>query len=165
MTIQQEELIRKLLQKYQISAESLEKTLVFLGVGYGLSENQIEQYLSLKDGTLLEKHMLMMSFVQMEKNSDMDRNAKQSILSSFWKKHTEKRKKFITHKKKETYDTLSQYILEADDLSAAQIEQLRLAVKEGMPEQDVLKMAKGGKDAMEIRKCVEFYELAIGKKR
>ena len=173
MTDQQRELIEKLLQKYQISADSLEKTLVFLGVGYGLSENQIEQYLSLKNGTLLEKHALMMSFVQAEEKSDVDMDddrdsdadGKQSRLFSLWKKRKTKQKKNVGNKNKETYEELSRYILETGDLSAAQIEQLRLAAKAGMSEEDVLKLAKGGKGAMEIRKCVEFYEMVLAGKR
>ena len=44
-------------------------------------------------------------------------------------------------------------------LSAAQIEQLRKAVEAKMPAEDVLEMARNRKDVMEIRRCIEFYEM------
>ena len=52
-----------------------------------------------------------------------------------------------------------QYVIEDSDLSAAQIEQLRKAVEAGMPAEDILEMAKKRKDVMEIRRCIEFYEM------
>lgn len=54
---------------------------------------------------------------------------------------------------------MMQYVIEDSDLSAAQIEQLRKAVEAGMPAEDILEMAKKRKDVMEIRRCIEFYEM------
>ncbi len=164
MTDQQQRMIKKLLKKYKISSESLDKTLLFLGVGYGLPEEQIEQYLSLGDGQLLEKHTLMMSFAQEKEKSDADEDVdvqktNYSIFRRMRRKKQKKQSADSNKKGKETYEDLSMYILNSANLSAAQIEQLRLAVSAGMPEKDVLKLAQGGKKAMEIRKCVEFYEM------
>ena len=50
------------------------------------------------------------------------------------------------------YESVMQYVIEDSDLSAAQIEQLRKAVEAGMP-------AKKRKAVMEIRRCIEFYEM------
>ena len=44
-------------------------------------------------------------------------------------------------------------------LSAAQIEQLRLAAQAGVPENEVLEMAKGKKEPMEIKRCVDFFQM------
>ena len=52
-----------------------------------------------------------------------------------------------------------QYIIKDTALSAAQIEQLRKAVEAKMPSNDVLEMAQNRKDVMEIRRCIEFYEM------
>ena len=57
------------------------------------------------------------------------------------------------------YESVMQYVIEDSDLSAAQIEQLRKAVEAGMPTEDILEMAKKRKDVMEIRRCIEFYEM------
>ena len=57
------------------------------------------------------------------------------------------------------YESVMQYVIEDSDLSAAQIEQLRKAVEAGMPAEDILEMAKKRKDVMEIRRCIEFYEM------
>ena len=54
---------------------------------------------------------------------------------------------------------MMQYVIEDSDLSAAQIEQLRKAVEAGMPAEDILEMAKTRKAVMEIRRCIEFYEM------
>lgn len=61
--------------------------------------------------------------------------------------------------KKKSYEQVIEFIFNDSDLSAAQIEQLRLAVQAGVPENDVLKMAKGKKEPMEIRRCVEFFQM------
>lgn len=61
MTEQQMEMIKRLSDKYKISAESIDKTLLLLGAGYGLNETQIEEYLSMGDGKLMEKHLCMLS--------------------------------------------------------------------------------------------------------
>ena len=50
-------------------------------------------------------------------------------------------------------------LFRSSELSAAQIEQLRKAVEAGMPAEDILEMAKKRKDVMEIRRCIEFYEM------
>lgn len=62
-------------------------------------------------------------------------------------------------KKEKSYEQVMEFILNDSGLSAAQIEQLRLAAQVGVPEDEVLKMAKGKKEPMEIKRCVEFYEM------
>ena len=57
------------------------------------------------------------------------------------------------------YEKVMQYIIKDTALSAAQIEQLRKAVEAKMPSEDVLEMAQNRKDVMEIRRCIEFYEM------
>lgn len=132
MTEQQMEMIKRLSDKYEISIESLDKTLLLLGVGYGLDETQIEEYLSLGDGKLMEKHLCMIcSVLGLEKPVvDLD------------------------------VDSDSKIVNETDrDYFQEQLEQLRLAASAGMPEKDVLMLASAGKEPMEVRRCVEFYEM------
>ena len=45
MTTEQMALVKKLIQKHEIEATDAEWTLIFMGVGYGLSEQQIDSYL------------------------------------------------------------------------------------------------------------------------
>ena len=61
--------------------------------------------------------------------------------------------------KEKSYEQVIQFILDDSGLSAAQIEQLRLAAHAGVPEDEVLKMAKGKKEPMEIKRCVEFFQM------
>jgi hypothetical protein len=59
MTEQQIEIAKKLMKEYGLSAESPENTLLYLGLGYGLSEDAIRSYLGRKEDSLLEKHLCM----------------------------------------------------------------------------------------------------------
>ena len=72
---------------------------------------------------------------------------------------------FQRKKPESGYESVMQYVIEDSDLSAAQIEQLRKAVEAGMPAEDILEMAKKRKDVMEIRRCIEFYEMMQQKGR
>lgn len=58
-----------------------------------------------------------------------------------------------------SYEQVIQFILNDFSLSAVQIEQLRLVAKAGVSENKVLKMAKGKKEPVEIRRCVEFFQM------
>ncbi len=60
---------------------------------------------------------------------------------------------------KQGYEEVMEYVIRDTGLSAAQIEQLRKAVEAKMPAEDVLEMARNRKDVMEIRRCIEFYEM------
>lgn len=66
--------------------------------------------------------------------------------------------------KERAYEQVMEFILNDPGLSAAQIEQLRLAAQAGVPEDEVLKMAKGKKEPMEIKRCVEFFQMMDLKK-
>ena len=61
--------------------------------------------------------------------------------------------------KERSYEQVIEFILNDSGLSAAQIEQLRLAAQAGVPEDEVMKMAKGKKEPMEIKRCVEFFRM------
>lgn len=60
MTTEQMALVKKLIQKHEIEATDAEWTLIFLGVGYGLSEQQIDSYLVMNTTDLLVKHEKML---------------------------------------------------------------------------------------------------------
>lgn len=59
MTEHQIEMAKKLMEQYGLSAERPENTLLYLGLGYGLSEDAIRSYLGRKEDSLLEKHLCM----------------------------------------------------------------------------------------------------------
>lgn len=65
----------------------------------------------------------------------------------------------VGNQSKQGYEEVMEYVIRDTGLSAAQIEQLRKAVEAKMPAEDVLEMAKNRKDVMEIRRCIEFYEM------
>lgn len=60
MTTEQMALVKKLIQKHEIEATDAEWTLIFMGVGYGLSEQQIDSYLVMNTTDLLAKHEKML---------------------------------------------------------------------------------------------------------
>ena len=60
MTTEQMALVKKLIQKHEIEATDAEWTLIFMGVGYGLSEQEIDSYLVMNTTDLLAKHEKML---------------------------------------------------------------------------------------------------------
>lgn len=160
MTTEQIALVKKLIDKHGIKGTDGEWSLVFLGVGYDLTEKQIDEYLTLKTSDLMKKHekMICILFGVEEENGEIlsiknpSEHLRLLFESHYGKMNLEKQEN-------KGYKNIMQYVLEDNDLSAAQIEQLRHAVEVGMPERDVLEMAKSHKDVMEIRRCVEFYQM------
>lgn len=169
MTEQQIEMAKKLMEKHGLSAESPENTLLYLGLGYGLSEDAIGSYLGMKESSLLEKHLCMLCWVlgvdvpdwDMDNDKEVTGQSSIQVLSSpagrldaIMSEHY----KFSGSKEK-SYEQVMHFILNDSGLSATQIEQLRLAVQAGVPENEVLKIAKGKKEPMEIKRCVEFFQM------
>lgn len=156
MTEEQINLMKRIIEKYEIDKNSGEWTLAYLGVYYGLSEKQMKEYL-LGETQLEEKHEKMLYILlglDMEADSmvqQVENPAERLLL--IMQEHFGG-KDFCGK-----YEKVMQYILKDAELSAAQIEQLRLAVAAKMPEEDVLEMARNRKDVMEIRRCVEFFEM------
>lgn len=167
MIEQQIEMAKKLVEEYGLSAESPENTLLYLGLGYGLSEDAIRSYLVRKEDSLLEKHLCMlcrilgMDVLDRDKAMAMVGQSGEQMLSdpvgrldAIMKKHYKS-----SANKEKSYGQVMEFILNDSGLSAAQIEQLRLAAQAGVPEDEVLKMAKGRKEPMEIKRCVEFLQM------
>lgn len=169
MTERQIETAKKLMEEYELSAESPENTLLYLGLGYGLSEDAIRSYLGRKEDSLLEKHLCMLCRILginvPDKDTDNDKNEtgqggiwemSNSVdrLDAIMREHYK-----ASDSKERSYEQVIEFILNDSGLSAAQIEQLRLAAQAGVPEDEVLKMAKGKKEPMEIKRCVEFFQM------
>lgn len=169
MTEQQIEMAKKLMEEYGLSAESPENTLLYLGLGYGLTEDAIRSYLGMKEDSLLEKHLCMLCRILDTDVSDWDMDDDKDVtgqgsiqvlsnpvdrLDAIMREHY---KSFDC--KEKSYGQVIEFILNDSGLSAAQIEQLRLAAQAGVPEDEVLKMAKGKKEPMEIKRCVEFFQM------
>lgn len=169
MTEQQIEMAKKLMEEYELSAESPENTLLYLGLGYGLSECAIRSYLGMKEDSLLEKHLCMlcrifgMDVPSQDMDNDRDVAGQGSVqalsnpagrLDAIMREHYKS-----SGSKEKPYEQVIQFILNDSGLSAAQIEQLRLAAQAGVPGDEVLKMAKGKKEPMEIKRCVEFFQM------
>ena len=169
MTEWQIETAKRLMEEYGLSAESPENTLLYLGLGYGVSEDAIRSYLGRKEDSLLEKHLCMLCRIlgvnvpdgDMDYDKDVRGQDGPQVLSSpkgkldaIMKEHYKS-----SGGKERAYEQVMEFILNDPGLSAAQIEQLRLAAQAGVPEDEVLKMAKGKKEPMEIKRCVEFYEM------
>ena len=169
MTEQQIEIAKKLMKEYGMSAESPENTLLYLGLGYGLSEDAIRSYLGRKEDSLLEKHLYMICWIlgMDVPNRDMDmykdmagQSGEQMLSDPVWRLDAIMKKHYKSSASKEkSYGQVMEFILNDSSLSAAQIEQLRLAAQAGVPEDEVLKMAKGKKEPMEIKRCVEFFQM------
>lgn len=167
MTEQQIEMAKKLMKEYGLSAESPENTLLYLGLGYGLSEDAIRSYLGRKEDSLLEKHLYMicrilgMDVPNRDMDKDMAGQSGERMLSDSVGRLDAIMKKYYksSANKEKSYGQVMEFILNDSSLSAAQIEQLRLAAQAGVPEDEVLKMAKGKKEPMEIKRCVEFFRM------
>lgn len=166
MTEQQIEMAKKLMEEYGLSAESPENTLLYLGLGYGLSEDAIRSYLGRKEDSLMEKHLCMICRILGMDLSDWNKDvAGQSVnpidkLDAIMREHYKS-----SGSKEKSYEQVIQFILNDSGLSAAQIEQLRLAAQAGVPEDEVLKMAKGKKEPMEIKRCVEFFQMVSSREK
>ncbi len=165
MTERQIETAKKLMEEYELSAESPENTLLYLGLGYGLSEDTIRSYLGRKEDSLLEKHLCMLcrilSMDVPDGDTDYDKNVTGQMmpdpvdrLDAIMREHYK-----ASDSKERSYEQVIEFILNDSGLSAAQIEQLRLAAQAGVPEDEVMKMAKGKKEPMEIKRCVEFFRM------
>lgn len=169
MTERQIETAKKLMEEYKLSAESPEITLLYLGLGYGLSEDAIRSYLGMKEDSLLEKHLCMLCRIldinvpAWDMDNDKDVTGQSGILAvsapvdrldAIMREHYK-----TPGSKEKSYEQVIEFILNDSGLSAAQIEQLRLAAQAGVPEDEVLKMAKGKKEPMEIKRCVEFFQM------
>lgn len=157
MTEEQMSMMKKLIKKHGIGATDGEWSLVYLGVQYGLSEQQIDEYLILDTTELLLKHEKMLCVIL---GVDVAPDSKiplienpEERLQMIFKEH------FYKKESESGYEKVMQYIIKDTALSAAQIEQLRKAVEAKMPSEDVLEMAQNRKDVMEIRRCIEFYEM------
>lgn len=167
MTERQIETAKKLMGEYGLSAESPENTLLYLGLGYGLSEDAIRSYLGRKEDSLLEKHLCMLCQILGMDVPDRDNDKDETGQGGIWemfnpvdKLDAIMREHYKSSGSKEkSYEQVIQFILNDSSLSAAQIEQLRLAAQAGVPEDEVLKMAKGKKEPMEIKRCVEFFQM------
>lgn len=170
MTERQIEMAKKLMEEYELSVESPENTLLYLGLGYGLSEDAIRSYLGRKEESLLEKHLCMLCRILgidvPDGDMDYDKNVTGQMmpdpvdrLDAIMREHYK-----ASDSKERSYEQVIEFILNDSGLSAAQIEQLRLAAQAGVPEDEVLKMAKGKKEPMEIKRCVEFYQMVQQRK-
>lgn len=169
MTERQIETAKKLMEEYGLSAESPENTLLYLGLGYGLSEDAIRSYLGRKEDSLLEKHLYMLCRILgiNVQDWDVDNDKNETGQGGIWEMTNSvdrldaiMREHYKSSDSKEkSYEQVIQFILDDSSLSAAQIEQLRLAAQAGVPENEVLKIAKGKKEPMEIKRCVEFFQM------
>ena len=154
MTEEQMSMMKKLIKKHGIGATDGEWLLVYLGVRYGLLEQQVDEYLTLDTTELLIKHEKMLCIIF---GVDVAPDSKIPLIENpverIFKEH------FYKKESESGYEKVMQYIIKDTALSAAQIEQLRKAVEAKMPSEDVLEMAQNRKDVMEIRRCIEFYEM------
>lgn len=140
MTERQIETAKKLMEEYELSAESPENTLLYLGLGYGLSEDAIRFYLGRKEHSLLEKHLCMLCRIlgvnvpDRDMDNDRDLTGRSSVLvlsdpvdrlDAIMREHYK-----ASDSKERSYEQVIEFILNDSGLSAAQIEQLRLAAQE-----------------------------------
>lgn len=131
-----------------------------------MSEDAIRSYLGRKEDSLMEKHLCMICRILGMDLSDWNKDvAGQSVnpidkLDAIMREHYKS-----SGSKEKSYEQVIQFILNDSGLSAAQIEQLRLAAQAGVPEDEVLKMAKGKKEPMEIKRCVEFFQMVSSREK
>lgn len=148
MTEEQMSMMKKLIKKHGIGATDGEWSLVYLGVQYGLSEQQIDEYLILDTTELLLKHEKMQCVIL---GVDVAPDSKIPLIENPVERLQIIFKENFCKKESESgYEKVMQYIIKDTALSAAQIEQLRKAVEAKMPSEDVLEMAQNRKDVMEI---------------
>ena len=122
MTTEQMALVKKLIQKHEIEATDAEWTLIFLGVGYGLSEQQIDSYLVMNTTDLLAKHEKMLCIL-LGMDSEMQ-GAANEIQNPAERMQFMLENHFQRKNPESGYESVMQYVIEDSDLSAAQIGKL-----------------------------------------
>lgn len=166
MTEQENQIFAALTEEFHLDDGKMETMLAMLGLSYGLTVDEIRSYLTGKDEFIVKKHMQMLCRilgiddreVQKSEAKEPEKISRRDWLDRFLRQH------YHVSEEKQPYEDVMQFILNDTELSAAQIEQLRLAAEAGIPGAEILKLAKGGKQPMEIKRCVEFYQLVHSKK-
>ena len=174
MTEEQIESIKRISTKYQLTAKNFENALLVLAAGYGLNEEQMEQFMSMDENSLMDKHLKMICLTlvikepEKKRDSDVDGDVDNDgegaplveNLSPLEKLEYTMREHYNPELNvKEPYSYLAHYILNDNQLSASQIEQLRQAVTAKMPEDEIIAMAKNNRQPMEMKRCIEFHEM------
>lgn len=162
MNEEQYKLMVELSEKYGLSEDSKELILLVMGIKYGLSIEQIDTYMTLKQN-MVEKHLCMlceilgMEYIPPEGEDEMDEAMLPDRLDHMLRMHFAP--PTIKKKKVKQYKRLMEVIITTEELSAAQIDALLKAAKAGMPEMEILKMLRANKQPQQIEKCVEFYQM------
>lgn len=160
MTKEQMDMAKRLTERCGIKVTDTECALIFIGIGYGLSEMQIEEYMKLKTSDLLEKHERMLCMILgLDSGAEDNEGIYRLVENPVERLEYMLREHFTGDAADRKYGVVMQFIIRDSELSAAQIEQLRQAVEAGMPEKDVMEMATKRKEVMEMRRCIEFYEM------
>ena len=156
---------QELSEQMELSADDyVELALLMLGIHYGLSDEDLLSTIKM-DGNILDKHnalLCLILHIEQEQPSEDSNEEEDNLypvdrLNEMLKNHFEKEQD-----SNEDYEYVATVILESNELSAAQIEQIRLAVKAKIPEKKILSMIRAGKTPMEMHKTIEFYKILTG---
>ena len=145
------ERIAKFLKENNYSQDGAEVTFVTLGVHYGLSDGEIKNVL--KNKSVCDRHAMLLiralkimdEWEQNEEENQLDR------LDHLLQKHYQP-----STCSKEQYARLSELINNDDTLTAPQIYQLRKAVELKLPEKEILRMYRSGKEPLQMEKTIEY---------
>lgn len=139
------------LENNNYSQDGAEVTFVTLGVHYGLSDGEIKSIL--KNKSVCDRHAMLLvralkildEWEKYEGDNQLDK------LDHLLRKHYEP-----STCSKEQYARLSELINNDDSLTAPQIYQLRRAVELKLPEKDILRMYRSGKEPLQMEKTIEY---------
>lgn len=145
------ERIAKFLKENNCSQDGAEVTFVTLGVHYGLSDGEIKSVL--KNKSVCDRHaMLLIRALKIMDDWDKDEEENQlDNLDRLLRKHYQP-----STCSKEQYARLSELINNDDTLTAPQIYQLRRAVELKLPEKEILRMYRSGKEPLQMEKTIEY---------
>ncbi len=184
MTAEQNNKIQVLKEKHDIQENSIPYFLMLLGVGYDMDIEQIEEYLfSNPKANMIEKDLLrcclFFGFEPSILNGDNPVQCLKDTLKDL--KDRCRRYDLVFQKlgmtleeaedpsslpltsaeesKPAFYSQVIERIMENNQFSAAQLDQLTKAAKLSMPESEILRFADPDKTPLQMEKYIEFYML------
>ncbi len=195
MTEEQNSRIKQLQKKYNFAATCDEATvnyiLLLFGIGYDMSEEEIEAYLfdktkkKLIDKDLCRIAMLfklpapgeemapkeyIQTVVAEQKKREELCNRYESLFAKLGvtleelEKEEHIRITFAKESEQSRYAEIKKLILEENNFTAPQLDEITKAIKLQIPEKEILHFATPDKTQLQMARYIQFYQLEQGKK-
>ncbi len=194
MTSEQSSKLQSLLKKYNIvpknDPDMVNYILILFGIGYGMSEEEIEGYVFSDRGKVIDKDLCRIALLL-----DLPKPGKDTAPEEFIREVVKERKEqeelcrrfeSLLEKSgmtleqaeqqgglfpdpagsiKHTYQEIKEKILTESGFSAAQLDQVQRAVALNMPEEVILHFATPDKTPLQMERYIDFYQMGEGNRQ